>query len=125
MPRFKSEAIVRAQCDAGVAEYLADMHMKRLTRNLRNGAILGTTLSGALYLIGKKRFDLENWEIVMPFGLVMFTTFFDTLITWTKEDDEHTLDFDTVCDGYEDDEETDEDEFDEDIDEDEDEDPEE
>ena len=125
MPRFKSEAIVRAQCDAGVAEYLADMHMKRLSRNLRNGALLGTTLSGALYLIGKKRFDLENWEVAMPFGLVIFTTFFDTLLTWTKEDDEHTLDFDTVCGPDEDDDESEEDEFDEDLDEDEDEDPEE
>jgi len=124
MPRFKSEAIVRAQCDAGVAEYLAEMHMKRLTRSLRNGALLGTTLSGALYLIGKKRFDLENWEIAMPFGLVIFTTLFDTLITWTKEDDEHTLDFDAVCDQYEEDE-SEEDEFDEDLDEDEDEEPEE
>ena len=60
----------------------------------------------------------------MPFGLVMFTTFFDTLITWTKEDDEHTLDFDTVCGPYEDDE-SEEDELDEELDEDEDEDPEE
>ena len=54
----------------------------------------------------------------------MFTTFFDTLITWTKEDDEHTLDFDTVCGPYEDDE-SEEDELDEELDEDEDEDPEE
>jgi hypothetical protein len=125
MPRFKSEAIVRAQCDAGVAEYLAEMHMKRLSRNIRNGAMLGTTLSGVLYLIGKKRFDLETWEVAMPFGLVMFTTLFDTLITWTKEDSEHTIDFDTVCDPYEEDEETEEDEFDEDLDEDEDDEPEE
>jgi hypothetical protein len=101
------------------------MHMKKLSRNLRNGALLGTTLSGALYLIGKKRFDLENWEVAMPFGLVIFTTFFDTLLTWTKEDDEHTLDFDTVCGPYEDDDESEEDEFDEDLDEDEDEEPEE
>ena len=125
MPRFKSEAIVRAQCDAGVAEYLAEMHMKTLSRNLRNGAILGTILSGALYVIGKKRFGLETCEVAMPFGLVIFTTFFDTLITWTKEDDEHTLDFETVCDQYEDDDESEEDEFDEDLDEDEDEEPEE
>lgn len=111
MPRFKSEAIVRAQCDSGIAQYLADMHMKRLSRNLRNGAILGTTLSGVLYVIGKKRFGLETWEVVMPFGLVIFTTLFDTLITWTKEDSDHTVDFDTVCDQYE------EDESDEDIDE--------
>ena len=60
----------------------------------------------------------------MPFGLVIFTTLFDTLITWTKEDDEHTLDFDAVCDLYEEDE-AEEDEFDEDLDEDEDEEPEE
>ena len=125
MPRFKSEAVVSAQCDAGVAQYLADRHMERLSHNIRNGVILGTSLSAALYLIVKKRFNLENWEIAMPFGLVIFTTFFDTLVTWAKEDAEYTLDFDTVCDGYEDDEETDEDEFDEDIDEDEDEDPEE
>jgi hypothetical protein len=46
------------------------------------------------------------------------------LITWTKEDDEHTLDFDAVCDQYEEDE-SEEDEFDEDLDEDEDEEPEE
>jgi hypothetical protein len=116
MPRFKSEAIVRAQCDSGIAQYLADMHMKRLSRNLRNGAILGTTLSGVLYVIGKKRFGLETWEVVMPFGLVIFTTLFDTLITWTKEDSDHTVDFDTVCDQYEEDE-SEEDESDEDIDE--------
>jgi len=124
MPRFKSEAIVRAQCDSGIAQYLADMHMKRLSRNLRNGAILGTTLSGVLYVIGKKRFNLETWEVAMPFGLVIFTTLFDTLITWTKEDSDHTVDFDTVCDQYEEDE-SEEDEFDEDLDEDEDEEPEE
>ena len=124
MPRFKSEAIVRAQCDSGIAQYLADMHMKRLSRNLRNGAILGTTLSGVLYVIGKKRFNLETWEVAMPFGLVIFTTLFDTLITWTKEDNDHTVDFETVCDQYEDDE-TEEDELDEELDEDEDEDPEE
>jgi hypothetical protein len=124
MPRFKSEAIVSAQCDAGIAQYLADMHMKRLYRNLRNGAMLGTSLSAALYLIGKKRFNLENWEVAMPFGLVIFTTFFDTLVTWTKEDSDHTVDFDAVCDQYEYDE-SEEDESDEDLDEDEDEEPEE
>ena len=117
MPRFKSEAVVTAQCDAGVAQYLADMHMERLSHNIRNGVILGTSLSAALYLIGKKRFNLENWEVAMPFGLVIFTTLFDTLITWTKEDEDHTEAFDTVCDQYEEDEETEEDEFDDDEDE--------
>ena len=117
MPRFKSEAVVTAQCDDGVAQYLADMHMERLSHNIRNGVILGTSLSAALYLIGKKRFNLENWEVAMPFGLVIFTTLFDTLITWTKEDEDHTEAFDTVCDQYEEDEETEEDEFDDDEDE--------
>ena len=124
MPRFKSEAVVSAQCDAGVAQYLADRHMERLSHNIRNGVLLGTSLSAALYLIGKKRFNLENWEVAMPFGLVIFTTFFDTLVTWTKEDSDHTVDFDTVCDQYEYDE-SEEDESDEDLDEDEDEEPEE
>tara|TARA_R110000824_G_scaffold160547_1_gene335389 strand:- start:1444 stop:1818 length:375 start_codon:yes stop_codon:yes gene_type:complete len=115
MPRFKSEAVVTAQCDAGVAQYLADMHMERLSHNIRNGVILGTSLSAALYLIGKKRFNLENWEVAMPFGLVIFTTLFDTLITWTKEDEDHTEAFDLVCFTEEEDE-SEEDEFDEDLD---------
>ena len=62
--------------------------------------------------------------IFVILGLVIFTTFFDTLVTWTKEDSDHTVDFDTVCDQYEYDE-SEEDESDEDLDEDEDEEPEE
>ena len=47
MPRFKSEAVVSAQCDAGIAQYLADMHMKRLSIPITH--VIHLILSGSIF----------------------------------------------------------------------------
>ena len=53
MPRLKSEAIVRAQCDAGLAAYLAEIHKKDLTSSAGTGIFLGTIISGSIWGVSK------------------------------------------------------------------------
>jgi len=98
MPRLKSEAIVRAQCDAGLAAYLAEMHRKDLNTAAGTGIALGTIIAGALW--GTSKFLNEKFgliEYAFIFGTALLSSIISSIMTWNEADADHQKDFDTVC----------------------------
>ena len=117
MPRLKSEAIVRAQCDAGLAAYLAEIHKKDLTSSAGTGIFLGTIISGSIWGVSKvlnEKFGLLEYSFI--FGGALLSSILSAVLTWNNSDSQHELDFETVCGSLEDSDESEEDEDEEDND---------
>jgi len=110
MPRLKSEAIVRAQCDAGLAAYLAEIHKKDLTSSAGTGIFLGTIISGSIWGISKvlnEKFGILEYSFI--FGGALLSSILSAVLTWNNSDSKHELDFETVCGSLEESEEDEED----------------
>jgi len=103
MPRLKSEAIVRAQCDAGLAAYLAEPHRKDFNSATGTGVALGTVIAGGLWGISKvlnEKFGIIEYAFI--FGTALLSSIISSVMTWDKADADHEKDFDTVCQSIED-----------------------
>ena len=107
----KTEAEARRTCSQGVAAYISERHKAHLNKSIAYGVIGGLVPTGILF-ISSQFITFNRWMALAPLGIGMLSGWGYGVWTSDSNDDQHQLDFETVCAEFEEDDEAEEDESD-------------
>jgi hypothetical protein len=100
----KTEAEARRTCSQGVSAYISDRHKEHLQKSIAYGVIGGIVPTSILF-ISSNFISFNRWYSLIPLGLGLATGWGYGLYSSDNKDDYHTLDFETVCSQFEEEEE--------------------
>jgi|DEB0MinimDraft_3_1074331.scaffolds.fasta_scaffold29323_3 hypothetical protein len=111
MVTSRSAEMVRAECDAGVANYLARVHGDHRSRYLKIG-IVSAALTGLGTVIASRQFGFSPAMTGIPIAVGLLGSYAVGLITQDADDAAHVTAFEDVCGSVMADDDTEESEVD-------------
>ena len=104
----KTEAEARRTCAQGVSAYISDRHKVHLQKSIAYG-VIGGIIPTSILFISSNFVSFNRWLALAPLGLGLITGWGYGVYSSDNNDDQHMVDFETVCAQFEEDEEDEED----------------